>query len=73
LQFGEDISLQTKLQIQNNVKEQQNKPSAKNYMPKEKFGNHIAWMHYVGVFDVNENKDVNVSYAQITQMYYLLK
>jgi hypothetical protein len=42
-------------------------------MPKEKFGNHIAWMHYVRVFDVNENKDVNVSYAQITQMYYLLK
>jgi hypothetical protein len=24
-------------------------------------------MHYVGVFDVNDNKDVNVSYAQIIQ------
>jgi hypothetical protein len=36
-------------------------------MPKEKFVNHIAWMHYIGVFDVNGNKDVNVSYAQIIQ------
>ncbi len=49
MQFGEDISLQTKLSTNpKNVKEQpkNKKTSAKNYMPKEKFVNHIAWMHY---------------------------
>lgn len=66
MKFREDISLQTKLSTNpKNVKERQPKAKkktyAKNYMPKEKFGNHIAWMHYVGVFDLNDNKDVNVS------------
>jgi hypothetical protein len=36
-------------------KKQQNKTSANNYMPKEKFGNHIAWMHYVGVLKTIKN------------------
>lgn len=42
------------------------KSSSKIACLKQKFENHIAKMHCVGVFGVNDNKNVDVSCAQAT-------